>query len=164
MSCCINPKCQSPYNEQGRFSCASCGASLVLSDRYRSLKLIGQGGFGRTFLAVDESQVSKPRCVIKQFLPPNISTLAASQLFREEAERLKSLGSHPQIPTFLDYLEIDEQRYIIQEFIDGSNLEQELMAVGAFSVEQSVPFQQHLQMKLLLVALKILLLNRTLRL
>lgn len=136
MSYCINPKCQSPYNEQGGSSCVSCGASLLLGDRYLALKLIGQGGFGRTFLAVDESQPTKPRCVIKQFLPPNISTSAASQLFREEAERLKSLGSYPQIPTFLDYLEIDQQRYIIQEFIDGSNLEQELEETGAFNEDQ----------------------------
>lgn len=136
MSYCINPKCQKPRNEESAPNCDNCGASLVLGDRYRALKLIGQGGFGRTFLAVDESHPSKPRCVIKQFLPPNISTLAASQLFREEAERLKSLGSHPQIPTFLDYLEIDEQRYIIQEFIDGSNLEQELEETGAFDEGQ----------------------------
>lgn len=136
MSCCLNPQCQKTTPFDNTSICTSCGNSLLLGSRYRALKIIGQGGFGRTFLAVDESHPSKPRCVIKQFLPPNISTLTASELFREEAERLKSLGSHPQIPTFLDYLEIDEQRYIIQEFIDGSNLEQELEAESAFNEDQ----------------------------
>lgn len=95
MSYCINSRCQEPHNQKSTINCANCGASLLLGDRYRALKLIGQGGFGRTLLAVDETQATKPCCVIKQFLPPNISTLAASELFREEAERLKTLGSHP---------------------------------------------------------------------
>jgi serine/threonine protein kinase len=67
MSYCLNPDCQKPQNSAGAIFCLSCGSKLLLGERYRAIKLIGQGGFGRTFLAVDEYKASKPRCVIKQF-------------------------------------------------------------------------------------------------
>jgi len=125
-----------PQNSQLQFHCASCGASLLLADRYCALKPVGQGGFGRTFLAIDEYQSDKPRCIIKQFCPPRLNSKTATDLFQAEAERLKSLGSHPQIPTFIDYIEQGGQQYIIQEFIAGSNLEQQLKHEGPFNETQ----------------------------
>ena len=70
MSYCLNPECQKANRNriEAKF-CQYCGSKLLLGDRYRALELIGQGGFGRTFLAVDEYKPSKPRCVIKQFYP-----------------------------------------------------------------------------------------------
>ncbi len=131
MSYCFNPSCKEPEN-LGAHLCASCGFSLLLSDRFRATKVIGQGGFGKTYLAVDTND--NP-CVIKQFCFPSISSTAL-RLFSEEAQRLKTLGSHPQIPTFVDYVEQENQYFIIQEYIDGSNLEEELAADGAFSASQ----------------------------
>ena len=37
---------------------------LVLLGRYRAVEPLGQGGFGRTFRAIDEAKASKPACVI----------------------------------------------------------------------------------------------------
>jgi serine/threonine protein kinase len=55
MSYCLNPNCQAPANNPARTSfCLSCGAWVLLKDRYRAQKLLGQGGFGKTFKAVDE--------------------------------------------------------------------------------------------------------------
>ena len=72
---------------------------MLLSDRYRAIKPIGQGGFGKTFLAVDEYKPTLPKCVIKQFFPQNsASAEKAAELFRREAIRLDELGQHPQIP------------------------------------------------------------------
>lgn len=58
MSYCLNPQCQKTTLEDNASNCTSCGTKLVLGDpegasrlhrhRYRALKLIGQGGFGRT--------------------------------------------------------------------------------------------------------------------
>ena len=42
---------------------------LLLAERYRAIELLGQGGFGKTFKAIDEYKPSVPNCVIKQFLP-----------------------------------------------------------------------------------------------
>ncbi|NJL22200.1 MAG: protein kinase [Leptolyngbyaceae cyanobacterium SM1_3_5] len=136
MSYCLNSVCPSPQNADDAQVC-QCGTKLRLNDRYMTLKPIGQGGFGRTFLAVDWVEMGKPRCVVKQFFPNwGIDRAKASQLFREEAERLKQLDEHPQIPNLLGYLEQDDQQYLIQEFIDGQNLEQELAAQGAFNQNQ----------------------------
>ena len=140
MSYCLNPNCPSAdSNPMDAEVCHSCGSKLLLMGRYRALKLIGQGGFGRTFLAVDESEPSKPRCVIKQFLPqaqgPNNARKAA-ELFEQEAVRLETLGKHPQIPQFLAHFEPDNRQYLVQEFIDGANLAQVLHAEGAFSETQ----------------------------
>ena len=123
--------------------CTECGAKLQIQERYRALKVIGQGGFGKTFLAQDESKPSQPRCVIKQFafetINPNASqgTLdVAVRLFEQEAKRLDDLGKHPQIPELLSFTIHEGKQYLIQEFIDGETLEQELARVGAFSEQQ----------------------------
>ena len=100
------------------------------------MKLLGQGGFGRTLLAEDEYLSSKPRCVVKQFYPFWEHTSAkASQLFQQEAARLAELGYHAQIPKLLAYFEQGDRQYIVQEFIDGDNLAQELQIQGAFREE-----------------------------
>ncbi|NEN93700.1 MAG: SUMF1/EgtB/PvdO family nonheme iron enzyme, partial [Okeania sp. SIO3H1] len=99
----------------------------------------GQGGFGRTFQAVDEYRPSKPFCVIKQFFPQAQGTKnleKAASLFAQEAERLDSLGRHPQIPELLAYFTQDNRQYLVQEFIDGQNLKQELELSGTFDERQ----------------------------
>ncbi|HEY9666401.1 MAG TPA: serine/threonine-protein kinase [Coleofasciculaceae cyanobacterium] len=136
MSYCLNPNCSKPQNPAGITLCQSCESTLLLKDRYQALKLIGQGGFGRTFLAVDRGKASKSRCVIKQLLPQQLGTNSAqkaAELFREEAKRLKQLGKHRQIPELLAYFEQDGRQYLVQEFIDGQNLAQELAEEGAFN-------------------------------
>jgi serine/threonine protein kinase len=142
MSNCLCLACDRSNSITTRF-CTQCGAKLQIQERYRALKVIGQGGFGKTFLAQDESKPSQPRCVIKQFafetINPNASqgTLdVAIRLFEQEAKRLDDLGKHPQIPELLSFTIHEGKQYLIQEFIDGETLEQELARVGAFNVAQ----------------------------
>lgn len=136
MSYCLNPDCQKPQNSAGTKFCQSCGTKLLLGDRYRAIKKIGQGGFGRTFLAVDEYKPSQPRCAIKQFFPQGAGSQKAAELFQQEAVRLDDLGQHPQIPELLAHFEQDGRQYSVQEFIDGQNLAEELDRNGSFSEDQ----------------------------
>jgi len=139
MSYCLNPRCPKPENSHDGKFCLSCGSKLLLKERYRAIKPIGQGGFGRTFLAVDEDKPSKPRCVIKQFYPQAQGTNTvqkAVELFTQEAIQLDELGKHPQIPELLAYFTQDDRQYLVQEFIDGQNLAQELTEKGAFNETQ----------------------------
>ena len=107
--------------------------SCYWEKRYRALKIIGQGGFGRTFLAVDEQKPSKPQCVIKQFYPQAQGTDTAekaAELFAQEAVRLNELGHHDQIPRLEAYLTQEQLQYLVQEYIEGQNLLQELKELG----------------------------------
>ncbi|MBD2771610.1 serine/threonine-protein kinase [Iningainema tapete] len=147
MSYCLNPNCPKPHNTNDGKFCLTCGSKLLLKERYRAIKPIGQGGFGRTFLAVDEDKPSKPRCVIKQFYPRiqgNSPMQKAEELFTQEAMRLDELGKHPQIPELLAYFIQDNRQYLVQEFIDGQNLAQELSQKGAFSETEIYKFLQEL--------------------
>lgn len=145
MSYCLNPNCSQPQNPPAAKICRNCRSKLLLRDRYRAIKAIGQGGFGRTFLAVDEDKPSKPRCVIKQFLPAetqlipsasNRNSKKAAELFEQEAMRLDELGKHPQIPELLAYSIQDSRQYVVQEFIDGQNLAQIVETEGRFTENQ----------------------------
>ncbi len=139
MSYCLNPRCPNPQNSNDGKFCLSCGSKLLLKDRYRAIKPIGQGGFGRTFVAIDEDKPSKPHCVIKQFYPQAQGTSTvkkAVELFNQEAMRLDELGNHPQIPDLLAYFTQEDRQYLVQEFIDGYNLAQELAHTGTYSETQ----------------------------
>ncbi len=139
MSYCLNPACQNPQNADRTQYCLSCGSKLLLRERYRAIKPLGRGGFGRTFLAIDEDKPSKPRCAIKQFFPVSQGTSSsekAAELFNREAVRLDELGKHPQIPELLAHFQQERYQYLVQEFIEGQNLQQELAGAGAFSENQ----------------------------
>ncbi|MCL1470702.1 protein kinase domain-containing protein [Argonema antarcticum] len=136
MSYCLNPNCQKPQNQEGTKFCLNCGSKLLLKERYRAIKVIGQSGFGKTILAVEEDKPSKPRCVIQQFLSQAQGTnnaQKATELFEQEAVRLDDLGKHPQIPELLAHFQQDNQQYLVQELIEGPNLAQILEAKGAFN-------------------------------
>ncbi|MCC3408856.1 MAG: protein kinase [Microcoleus sp. PH2017_10_PVI_O_A] len=139
MSYCLNPACQNPQNADRTQFCLNCGTKLLLRERYRAIKPLGRGGFGRTFLAVDEDKPSKPRCAIKQFFPLSQGTSSAekaAELFNREAVRLDELGKHPQIPELLAHFQQERYQYLVQEFIEGQNLQQELAGAGVFSENQ----------------------------
>ncbi|MBM0742520.1 protein kinase [Phormidium sp. CLA17] len=136
MTCCLNPECQQPQNADDAEFCLSCGAKLIpiLRGRYRVMRAIGQGGFGKTYLALDSDRLNA-RCVIKQFSPQVKGTKSldkAVQLFQQEAERLNELGEHPQIPTLLAYFEHEQRLYLVQQFVEGQTLLQETIQHGYF--------------------------------
>ena len=135
MTWCLNPACPSPENADSRLHCASCGRGLRVGDRYRPLVAIGQGGFGRTFLARDEHAPGEHHCVIKQLFwrnNPPLASVELEQRFYQEAQRLQTLGGHPQIPQLLDYGQDANGHYLVQTFVAGSTLEQLLQRQGSF--------------------------------
>ena len=143
MILCLNPDCKAPRNLDGATHCQNCGSQLRLRNRYRPIEALAQGGFGRTYLAVDEDRLDTP-CAIKQLLPQSTGTAIAQEtldkmidLFFQEATQLSKLGEHPQIPTLLAFFEQDTQMFLVQEYIDGETLWHEMDREGAFD-EQKV--------------------------
>ncbi|MEH1964176.1 MAG: CHASE2 domain-containing serine/threonine-protein kinase [Nostoc sp.] len=102
---------------------------LLLSGRYKISRTLGAGGFGRTYLAQDTQRPGNPICVVKKLMPARQDTRflqVARRLFNSEAEILESLGKHHQIPELLAYFEDDQEFYLIQEYIEGHTLSEEL--------------------------------------
>jgi serine/threonine protein kinase len=134
--CCLNPECNNPSVPEHTKFCSSCGVPLIkLRNRYRPIKSLGSGGFGKTYLAEDGDKLNE-KCVIKQFAPQIQGTAGlkkATELFLQEAQQLQQLGEHSQIPTLLAYFEENSRLYLVQQFIDGENLLEELEKQGIFS-------------------------------
>lgn len=115
-----NTEISNPENNTGEF---------LLSGRYEITKLIGGGGFGRAYLAKDTQRPGHPSCVVKKLVPARQDTRflqVARRLFNTEAEILEVLGKHQQIPALLAYFEVDGEFYLIEEYIPGETLNEEL--------------------------------------
>lgn len=111
---------------------------LYFQARYRAIALISQGKWSKTFLAVDEATSASIPCFVKQRSPQLYAASfdKAIKLFEQEALQLKKLGNHPQIPKLLDYFSFEQCFYLVQEFIDGSNLEAVSEQQGVFTEAQ----------------------------
>ncbi|MEA5573214.1 bifunctional serine/threonine-protein kinase/formylglycine-generating enzyme family protein [Calothrix sp. UHCC 0171] len=100
----------------------------ILRDRYKIIKLLGEGGFGQTFLADDLGIPiePKPRCVVKRLKTANLKDEELEWLknsFVKEAATLYNLGRlHPQIPSLSEYFQVGNEFYLVQEYIDGVEL------------------------------------------
>lgn len=100
---------------------------LLLQGRYKIKKEIGEGGFGKTYLAVDNLRPGSPVCVVKQLNPScndQEYLQIARDLFNREAITLEQLGRHDQIPRLLAYFEQEQKFYLVQDFISGETLEE----------------------------------------
>ncbi|MDF5711575.1 MAG: serine/threonine-protein kinase [Nostoc sp. S4] len=160
---CTRPRCPRPQNyfadlddittlktTQQKY-CTSCGMPLLLDGRYVTIKLLGRGGFGAAFLARDRRIPGMRQCVVKQFQPSGNFTSTQLQqaqiMFEREAEVLAQIGNeHEQIPDLFAFFPVivnslqpgqqDQFFYLVQEYIDGQNLEEELAQQGKFSEQQ----------------------------
>ncbi|MEH2196477.1 MAG: serine/threonine-protein kinase [Nostoc sp.] len=168
---CTRPRCPRPQNyfadldnittlktTQQKY-CTTCGMPLLLDGRYVTTKLLGRGGFGAAFLARDRRIPGMRQCVVKQFQP--VGNLTPTQLqqaqimFEREADALAQLGNdHEQIPDLFAFFPVivnssqSEQEeqffYLVQEYIDGQNLEEELVQQGKFSEHQVLEVLQEI--------------------
>ncbi|MDM9381308.1 protein kinase [Chlorogloeopsis sp. ULAP01] len=101
----------------------------LLAGHYKVLEVLGEGGFGQTYIVEDIHLPGKPNCVLKHLKttstdPESLET--ARRLFQKEADTLQQLGNHSQIPRLLAYFEENQQFYLVQEFIEGHPLSREL--------------------------------------
>ena len=103
----------------------------LIGGRYQVTKELRKTGFCDTFLARDTQLPGNPFCVVKQLQPKSNEDFVletARRLFDNEAKVLYRLGNHPQIPRLLAHMEVDDQFYLVQEFIEGKDLSQEEIA------------------------------------
>ncbi|NER04812.1 MAG: serine/threonine protein kinase, partial [Okeania sp. SIO3C4] len=95
-----------------------------LRNRYIIIRQIGQGGFGKTYLAEDTGRF-KQAVVLKQLTPGNQGTefvQKAEELFHREAMTLHQIN-HPQIPRFWEFIQENKCLFLVQDFIEGQTYE-----------------------------------------
>jgi serine/threonine-protein kinase len=89
----------------------------VLSNRYRIVKPLGQGGFSTVFRAWDLN-LNTP-CALKEY--PETSPEAVQE-FARDASMLSNL-QHPNLPKVTDHFSIPDQgQYLVMDFIEGQDL------------------------------------------
>ncbi len=134
----------------------------ILQNRYRIIQTLGQGGFGRTYLAEDQRRFNE-LCAIKELIPTVTEADAlekAQELFQREAEVLYQI-QHTQIPQFRERFEQDDRLFLVQEYIAGKTyrtLLDERKAVGGAFTEREVlhllhsllPVLEHIHLRLII--------------
>jgi serine/threonine protein kinase, bacterial len=110
---------------------------MLINGRYQILHPLQEGGFGHTFLAEDTQLPSRRRCVIKQLKPiqhnPEFYKLIQER-FQREAAIQETLGEVcQQIPTLYAYFSENDHFYLVEEWVDGDTLRQQMAATGKFS-------------------------------
>lgn len=161
------PDSPDPHTKSGIF-CQACGMPLILKGErgyYQTIKPVGKGGFGAAFQAIDLKSVNKRQCVIKrlnikideireEYKNPEIVDKIVEGIkaaFEREARVLEFLGdNNGNIPTLYDYFSFTapafgqqeelEFKYLVQQYIQGENLSQELRRKGRFSETEILDF------------------------
>ncbi|BAZ27467.1 protein kinase [Kalymmatonema gypsitolerans NIES-4073] len=136
MSLCLNPYCSRPQNPENILFCQACGSELLLEGRYRVIRQLGQGGFGKTF-EVSHSNTLK---VLKILM---LDDAKAVSLFQQEARVLSQLN-HPGIPKpdgYFTFLPKNSQlplHCLVMEKIEGLDLQQYLEQRGNRPIDQNL--------------------------
>jgi len=100
---------------------------MLIGGRYETIRDLGRGGSGKTYLAEDTYRRGNPKCVVKKLQPPAKlpSVLEkARMIFEAGVQELYEIGSSGSVPRLLDHLEQAGEFFLVQELIDGHDLRQ----------------------------------------
>ncbi len=108
--------------------------NTLLHNRYRILEILGQGGMGSVYRAMDENL--KAVVAIKENL---FTTEEYTRQFHLEAVILANLR-HPNLPRVYDHFTLgnDEGQYLVMDFIEGEDLRFRMERLGAISEDDAV--------------------------
>jgi len=113
----------------------------ILHDKYLIGKVLGQGGFGITYLAWDV--ILELKVAVKEFFPMGLVARSAGSTHveayavdRDEqfsfgiAKTLARFSEHPNIVTVRDFFKANNTAYMVMNYIEGVTLEGYLKKVG----------------------------------
>jgi serine/threonine protein kinase len=112
---------------------ATLERGALLHKRYRIVEILGQGGMGSVYHAIDENLGVD--VAVKENL---FTTDEYSRQFRFEAVLLANLR-HPNLPRVTDHFVVGEQgQYLVMDFIEGEDLRQRMERTGPISEQEAV--------------------------
>ena len=111
----------------------------LVNGRYRVERVLGQGGMGAVYAAIDEN------LGIAVALKENLFTTDEyARQFRREATILATLR-HPNLPRVTDHFVIPEKgQYLVMDFVDGEDLRHRLEQQGALKEAEVVEWARHI--------------------
>ena len=128
-------------------------AGTVLNGRYIVGRVLGQGGFGITYLALDTQLNAK--VAIKEFMPGEIATRQGTTVsvmmdtkseefaygaerFQEEARTLAKFIGNPNIAAVTSYFDENDTSYFVMDYIEGISFKTYIANHGGkISVEET---------------------------
>ena len=129
-------------------------AGTVLNGRYIVGRVLGQGGFGITYLAWDTKL--EARVAVKEFMPNEIATRVGTTVsvavesrtqdftygaerFQEEARTLAKFMGQPNIAGVTDYFDENDTSYFVMDYIEGISFKTYIANHGGkISVEETL--------------------------
>ncbi|MEO6860548.1 MAG: tetratricopeptide repeat protein [Microcoleus sp.] len=103
----------------------------LLDRRYRIIKVTDSSEVGKTYIAADTHRPGYPQCTVREMRLLGTSSQTPELvkiIFQRNAEIIEKLGKHDKIPELLAYFEENQSLYLIEEFITGELLSEELIA------------------------------------
>jgi serine/threonine protein kinase/Tol biopolymer transport system component len=105
----------------------------LLHKRYRIVEILGQGGMGSVYRAVDENLGVD--VAVKENL---FTTDEYARQFRLEAVILANLR-HPNLPRVTDHFVIGDQgQYLVMDYIEGEDLRQRMERMGNITEDEAI--------------------------
>ena len=149
------PYCGFDLAENERKFPVALRAGTVLNDRYIVGRVLGQGGFGITYLALDTQLNAK--VAIKEFMPGEIATRVGgttvsvmmdtrreeftygAERFQEEARTLAKFIGNPNIAAVTSYFDENDTSYFVMDYIEGISFKTYIANHGGkISVEETL--------------------------
>ena len=148
------PFCGFDLEENARDYPNALRAGTVLNDRYIVGRVLGQGGFGITYLAWDGKL--QARVAVKEFMPNEIATRIGTTVsvamkskseeftygaerFQEEARTLAKFMGQPNIAGVTDYFDENDTSYFVMDYIEGISFKTYIANHGGkVSVEEAL--------------------------
>ena len=148
------PHCGFDLEENEKKFPVALRAGTVLNGRYIVGRVLGQGGFGITYLALDTQLNAK--VAIKEFMPGEIATRQGTTVsvmmdtkseefaygaerFQEEARTLAKFIGNPNIAAVTSYFDENDTSYFVMDYIEGISFKTYIANHGGkISVEETL--------------------------
>jgi len=117
------PRCEGTLGpEEGM--CGQCGASRIVCERFRLTKVLGHGGMGRIYEALEEP--GGERVVVKMLSLGSTTDWRLRELFERSTHVLMGL-SHPLLPKVHAFEQDDQGRFLlVRDVYDGGTIEERI--------------------------------------